>query len=62
MEETGEAPKCGERPGAPGAAPSPGRSGEGSRSVMEHLIQQQRRRDAQQPREDGEPAGSRPAP
>ena len=46
--------QAGKRPGGPGTPARPGQSGEGSRSIMEHLIQQQRKRDAQLPREHGD--------
>jgi hypothetical protein len=52
------------QPGRPGDQDVPGRpghSGEGARSVMEHLIQQQHRREAQLPR-DADEAGESPAP
>lgn len=53
--------KAGQRPGGE-AGPRPAQSGEGSRSAMEQLIQQERtRRDAQLPREDGGPADADPA-
>lgn len=54
--------KAGQRPGSPGATPRPVQSGEGSRSAMEQLIQQEKtRRDAQLPREGSGPAEAVPA-
>jgi hypothetical protein len=49
------------KPGSPVESPRPGQSGEGSRSAMEQLIQQERRRNAHQSRED-ERRGRPPAP
>ncbi len=44
-------PQGGKQPGAPGAASRSGASGEGSRSALEQLIQQERRRESQRPRD-----------
>jgi hypothetical protein len=55
--------QAGQRPGGPAAPARPGQSGEGSRSALEHLIQQERKRDASLPRDPGggdRPAGSPP--
>jgi hypothetical protein len=45
------------RPGSQGAPARPGQSGEGSRSALEHLIQQEKKRDAQLPRDAGSVGG-----
>jgi hypothetical protein len=42
----------GRRPGGQAGNPARGQSGEGSRSVMEQLIQQEKKRDAQLPKRD----------
>lgn len=52
MDQADDPTPAPERPGRPEAA-RPGHSGEGSRSVMEQLMRQQQRRDAQAPRETG---------
>ena len=44
--------KAGRRAGKEDAPARSGQSGEGARSALEHLIQQERKRDAQSPRED----------
>lgn len=52
-----------QRPGGgQDTAPRPGQSGEGARSAMEQLIQQEKKRDAQRLREAGVPvdAGRQP--
>jgi hypothetical protein len=54
--------QAGQRPGGEGGTPKPGQSGEGSRSVMEQLIQQERKRDAQRPREGSGPVDAGSAP
>lgn len=61
MEKAGEGTQGGKQPGGAGASPRPGQSGEGSRSALEQLIQQERRRDAHQPREAGSPGEGGPA-
>lgn len=60
MDQVGEGPQGGKKPAPPEASPRSGASGEGLRSVMEHLIQQQRKRDAQIPRDGRDPPS--PAP
>lgn len=45
----------GERPGVPGGGSRAGRSGEGARSALEHLVQQQSSREAQRPRDEAAP-------
>ena len=58
MEQAGKATGV-DKP-ADGVARS-GQSGEGARSALEHLIRQERSRDAQRPQEAGPPkAGERP--
>ena len=59
MDKAGEGNEGARRPAAPAEGKRPGQSGEGARSVMEQLIQQERKRDAQLPREGGPPAGPR---
>lgn len=55
--------KAGQRPGGQAGAARPVQSGEGSRSAMEQLIQQEKaRRDAQLPREGSGPAEAGSAP
>jgi hypothetical protein len=51
MDTVGET-QAGKRPGGQAGNPRPVQSGEGSRSVMEQLIQQEKKRDAQLPRRD----------
>jgi hypothetical protein len=46
------------KPAGPSIPVRPGGSGEGSRSALEHLIQQERKRSAHSPRE----AAAEPAP
>lgn len=59
--DTGKGNEAGQRPGGvQGGGPRPGQSGEGSRSAMEQLIQQEKTRIAQLPREGD--AGSSDAP
>ena len=54
--DTGSIDEAGQRPGgAPGGVTRPGQSGEGSRSAMEHLIQQESKRIAQLPRDGDAP-------
>jgi hypothetical protein len=54
MEKTGKATQSNTRPDSAGLDARPGKSGEGARSAMEQLIQQERtRRDAQLPPEVG---------
>lgn len=65
MDTVGENTQAGGRPGGQDAPQGPGKSGEGSRSAMEQLIQQERKREAQRLREgsgsgSGELAGSTP--
>jgi hypothetical protein len=48
-------------PGGQGGKSRSGQSGEGARSAMEQLIQQEKKRDAQLPREDN-PPGNDAAP
>jgi hypothetical protein len=50
------------RPGNQGKHPRPGQSGEGARSALELLIQQQERREALRLLEEGGPAPADPAP
>jgi hypothetical protein len=57
MQESGEGTLGVKQPGNPGAASRAGQSGEGARSALEYLIQQQRKRDAQLP-SDGKDPGS----
>ena len=63
METLGEGSKAaGQRPGGQGAPVRPGQSGEGARSAFEHLVQQERKREAQLPRDEaaaGVPAAAR---
>lgn len=54
MDKLGEAPQ-GKHPGGTGTSPRTGQSGEGARSALEHLIQQEKKRDAQAPRDFGAP-------
>lgn len=61
MDKVGET-KAGPRPGGQGGVPRPGQSGEGSRSALEQLIQEERKRDAQLPREGGGPVDAGSAP
>lgn len=59
--DTGKLDEAGQRPvGGQGGGPRPGQSGEGSRSALEHLIQQEQRRIAQLPR-DGDAGPSEAA-
>lgn len=64
MDTVGES-KAGARPGSQAGSAGRGQSGEGSRSVMEQLIQQERKRDAQLPKRDTLPpregSGAEPA-
>ena len=53
METFGEDIQAGQRPGGQRAPARPGQSGEGSRSAMELLIQQEKKRVAQLPRDAG---------
>jgi hypothetical protein len=53
METFGDGTQAGKRSGGQGGDPRPGQSGEGARSVMEQLIQQEKKRDAQLPRDPG---------
>ncbi|HEX2547019.1 MAG TPA: hypothetical protein VHL79_19205 [Ramlibacter sp.] len=53
METFNDGGQAGQRPGSQGAAVRPGQSGEGSRSALEQLIQQEKKRDAQLPRDAG---------
>lgn len=62
METLGEDAPGGQRAGAQAASARPGRSGEGARSAMEQLIQQQLRREAQRLREEAAPAAAPPKP
>lgn len=54
MDTVGET-QAGKRPGGQAGTPGRGQSGEGSRSVMEQLIQQEKKRDAQLPKRDALP-------
>jgi hypothetical protein len=56
MQESGEGTQGVKPPGNPGAAARAGQSGEGARSALEYLIQQQRKREAQLP-SDSDNAG-----
>jgi len=58
MDQTGTNAQAGRKPAAPGMPVRPGGSGEGARSALEELIQQERKRVEQRPRESGD--GSRP--
>lgn len=64
MDTVGET-QAGKRPGGQAGTPGRGQSGEGSRSVMEQLIQQEKKRDAQLPKRDTLPpregSGAEPA-
>ncbi len=64
MDTVGET-QAGKRPGGQAGNPGRGQSGEGSRSVMEQLIQQEKKRDAQLPKRDAQPpregSGAEPA-
>lgn len=63
MDTVGDGIQAGQRPGGQGAPARPGQSGEGSRSALEQLIQQEKKRDAQLPREAGSPdEGAGPPP
>lgn len=62
MDKAGEGTQQVRRPAAPAEGKRPGQSGEGARSALEQLIQQERKRDAQLPREGGIPTGPRRAP
>jgi hypothetical protein len=62
MDKAGEGTQVARRPAAPAEGQRPGQSGEGARSALEQLIQQERRRDAQLPREGGTPPNPRRAP
>jgi len=62
METVGEDTQAGERSGDPGAVPRRGQSGEGAGSAMEQLIQQEKMRDAQLPRENEGPPPPAPRP
>jgi len=64
MDTVGKDSKAGQRPGGHAGPVRPGQSGEGARSAFEQLLQQERKREAQLPREDavpGTPAGPRRA-
>lgn len=54
MDKAGEEGKAGRRPDRQDASARSGQSGEGARSALAHLIQQERKRDAQLPRDDGD--------
>lgn len=54
MDTVGES-QAGMRPGSQAGNTGRGQSGEGSRSVMEQLIQQEKKRDAQLPKRDALP-------
>lgn len=62
MDKVGESTQAGRRPGGQEATEGPGKSGEGSRSALEQLIQQEKKREAQRLREGGggELAGTTP--
>lgn len=62
MDTMGDTTQAGERPGGQRGPARSGQSGEGSRSVMEHLIQQEKKRDAQLPREGSGSSGAAPCP
>jgi len=59
--ETVDGTQTGTHPGGEGGTGRSGQSGEGARSAMEQLIQQEKKRDAQLPRESGG-AGQAPEP
>ena len=61
MDAMGDGVQSGSRPGQAGK-PRSGQSGEGSRSALEHLILQEKKRDAQLPREGSGSSGAAPAP
>ena len=60
METVSEGAQAGRRPGGQAGEQRAGRSGEGARSALEQLIQQERRRDAQLPRDEAEDAPPSP--
>jgi hypothetical protein len=63
MDTLGNGTQADQRPGGQRGAARPGQSGEGSRSAMEQLIQQEKKkRDALLPREGDGPATAGPAP
>jgi hypothetical protein len=53
MESAGKRTEPGPRPGGQDRPARPGQSGEGARSALDQLIQQEQRRVAQLPREGG---------
>jgi hypothetical protein len=55
MDTVSDGTQSEQRPAGQGAPARSGQSGEGSRSAMELLIQQEKKRDAQLPRENGGP-------
>ena len=59
MEQAGKATGVDKPAGGPEGLTRSGQSGEGARSALEHLIQQERRRDAQRAR-DSEPPPPQP--
>jgi hypothetical protein len=62
MQTVGQGTPAALGPLGQGTDKRPGHSGEGARSALEQLIQQERRRDAQLPREDASDDATRAAP
>jgi hypothetical protein len=61
--DTLDGTQAGAHPGGQGGNSRSGQSGEGSRSAMEQLIQQEKKREAQLPRESNAPGNELgPAP
>jgi hypothetical protein len=61
MDTTGDSGAGGQRPGGQGVTGSrAGQSGEGARTALEQLIQQENRRQAQLPRDTGTGAPTSP--
>ena len=60
MDTVGKGTESDARPGKQDREPRPGQSGEGARSALELLIQQEKRREAQRLREEGGPAPADP--
>jgi hypothetical protein len=60
-EQAGQSTGVGKASGGTGGAPRIGQSGEGARSALEHLIQQERKREAQRAWDPGPPPRDPPA-
>lgn len=60
MEKVGKRAPGGSPPAPAAPTPRAGRSGEGARSALERLIEQERTRAAQRPREGDRPADRKP--